>query len=213
MSPTRFLPILFLSLGCAACATLNESECRSGDWRQIGYQDGLRGRATSRLADHQKSCGEHGIAADTTAWHIGYVEGQGQYCTARSGYLEGRKGNAYADVCPPETDRAFRPAYEDGRHVAAQIGALNELDRRLQQLDATLQEDDRRGAAYLDAIRNGRKPPEAGRLLRGDERGAAEREFEQLGHEYRERREDLEHDDAALSERHGAARLLFDFRD
>jgi len=196
-----------LALLCSACATLSESECRGGDWRQIGYQDGLRGHAMSRLVEHQNSCAEHGVGADTTAWKLGYLEGQARYCTASNGYLEGRQGRAYADVCPPETDDAFRPAYEDGRRTAELLGSLESAARQLDELESVLAEDDRRSQFYLDAARSGRKPADGPQLMGREERRRAERDHEELRHHYRHLREDLERRDGDLSARYAVEPL------
>ncbi len=204
--------VLLAALACTACATLNEHECRSGDWRQIGYQDGLRGYATSRLAEHQKSCAEHGLAGDANAWHLGYVEGQARYCTAENGYRLGRDGRSYADVCPPELDRGFRPAYEDGQFVGRLLTSLTSLESELDRVGALLEEDDRRGAAYLEAIRNGRRPPESTRLLAADERRRAEQDHARLSHDHHHVLDELAARDAALSARHGAEPLRLEPR-
>lgn len=208
--PSRLLLASLVAL-CGACATLDENQCRSGDWRQIGYQDGLRGHAGTRLSEHQKSCAEHGVVGDANAWQIGYVQGQGQFCTARNGYEHGREGHRYGDVCPPEMDALFRPAYTDGRRVSALREEVSALERRLVEVDSRLQDDDRRGAAYLDAVRSGRKPTEPPALLRVDERTRLEREYVDLSHAYHHLLEELEEDDAALSARYQATPLRFEF--
>lgn len=203
-------PWLYASVAllCCACATLSENECRGGDWRQIGYQDGLRGHAMSRLVEHQNSCAEHGVGADTTAWKLGYVEGQARYCTASNGYLEGRLGRAYAEVCPPETDDAFRPAYADGRRTADMLAALESTARQLDALESVLAEDDRRSQFYLDAARSGRKPVDGPPLMGRDERRRAEHDYEDLRHHYRHLRENLERRDDELSARYAVEPLL-----
>lgn len=204
-----------LSLGllsiCAACATLDESTCRSGDWRQIGYQDGLRGHGTGRLAEHQKSCAAHGVAADANAWHVGYVQGQGQYCTAANGYREGRDGASYGDVCPPESDRAFRPAWRDGREIAAQVSSLRALERELDQIGSTLAEDDRRSDAHIAAVRSGRTPP-AVELLSPGERRRAERDFDQRAADHAARLDEIAQRDAELSARYQVDPLRLEAR-
>lgn len=208
----RPLIVMIAAMACTACATLNENECRSGDWRQIGYQDGLRGYATSRLAEHQKSCADHGVAGDSNAWHLGYIEGQTRYCTAENGYRQGRDGRSYGDVCPPELDAGFRPAYEDGRSVGRLLTSLASLEGELDRLGALLDDDDRRGAVYLDAIRSGRKPPESARLMAVDERRRAEQDHARLSHEHHHVLDEIAARDAALSARHGAEPLRLEPR-
>ena len=206
----RFQPVaatLSLALLVTACATLDEGECRSGDWRRLGYVDGLRGYAKSRLADHDKACARYGVLPDPNAWQLGYIEGQMRYCTARSGYEQRRDGNGYADVCPPDTDAAFRPAWEDGRRVAALLDALEQTGGRLREIAETLAEDDRRSAVYVDAARAGREPPERPVLLSRGERRALDREYDRLAVDYERVQAELAELDATLSVRHGAPPL------
>lgn len=199
-------------LCCSACATLNEHECRSGDWRQIGYQDGLRGYPASRLDEHRQSCAAHGTVGDATAWHVGYVQGQGVYCTAANGYREGRENRGYGDVCPPELDARFRPAYEAGREVGRRLSSLRSLESELDRIAATLQEDDRRSAEYLDALRTGRKPPEGLRLLDRGERHRAERDYDERMREHRRLLDEVVALDRAGSERYQAVPLRLEPR-
>jgi hypothetical protein len=203
----HLIPAFLLPGLLAACATLSESECRAGDWRQLGYVDGLKGYGQPRLADHRKACARYGVVPDSTAWQLGYAEGQTRYCTPRSGYEQGRDGKGYANVCPPATDGDFRPAWEDGRRVATLLSTLNEIDNRLREIGNTLAEDDRRSAVYLDAARENREPAERPMLLSRGERSALDREYERLAFDYERVQADLADLDAELSVRHGAEAL------
>lgn len=201
------IPAFLLPGLLAACATLNESECRAGDWRQLGYVDGLKGYGLPRLAEHREACARYGVAPDATAWQLGHAEGQTRYCTPRSGYEQGRDGKGYANVCPPTTDGDFRPAWEDGRRVAALLSTLNEIDNRLREIGNTLAEDDRRSAIYLDAARENREPAERPILLSRGERIALDREYDRLALDYERVQAQLAQLDTELSARHGAVPL------
>ncbi|HEY0972918.1 MAG TPA: DUF2799 domain-containing protein [Solimonas sp.] len=211
MNTIRTTLSMGLLLACSACATLDEGTCRTGDWRQIGYQDGLRGHGTGRLAEHQKSCSAHGVAADNNAWHVGYVQGQGQYCTAANGYREGRDGASYGDVCPPASDAEFRPAWRDGRELASRVASLRTLERELDQIGETLAEDDRRSDAHIAAVRSGRQPP-AAELLGPGERRRAERDFDQRAADHAQLLDEISQRDAELSARYQVAPLRLEAR-
>lgn len=120
------------------CATLNESECRSADWSQLGARDGGLGYSRDRLQDHRKACSEFGLAADDAAWSEGYAAGLADYCTADNGYRVGRQGGHYANVCPAQAERRFVPAYELGRETYDLEREMEELDRRIESLQARL---------------------------------------------------------------------------
>jgi hypothetical protein len=209
--PAQWIALIVCPLAalCTSCATLNENQCRTADWQQIGYSDGVKGHDSSRLADHGKSCAEYGITADAARWREGYAQGLGQYCTATNGYTQGRDGARYDDVCPPELDRAFRPAYEDGRRVASLRDTANNLDRRLRDIRSTLEDDDARGAVYLEAARNGRQPRDPPKLLGADERTRLEQEFNALRREQHDALQALQAADIPLSRRYGVVPLAY----
>ncbi len=207
MFKVRTLTAAVIVTVCAGCATLDESACRAGNWRQLGYVDGLKGYASPRIAEHQKACAEYGIAPDTTAWQLGYIEGQAQYCTVPNGYIQGRDGQSYADVCPPELDAKFRPAFQDGKRVAAILDRMDSIDRELRGIASRLEEDDRRAAEYLDAVRGGHKPVRQPELIGRDERRNLERDFSTLNADYAAARHELERRDADYSAQYGVVPL------
>ena len=124
------------------CASLSEDECRQGDWASIGQSDGYAGYTMSRLQSHADACRKAGITPDAAAYTRGRQVGLRGYCTASRGFTEGRLGNSYAGVCPPDLARAFMVAYNDGRIVNAALirrntaaNARSEAASRIRRLD------------------------------------------------------------------------------
>ncbi|MGH8519542.1 MAG: DUF2799 domain-containing protein, partial [Panacagrimonas sp.] len=140
MRPERLLPVLVLSgaLALGSCATLNENECRSADWYQLGSRDGANGGARSRIEEHREACAEFGLPADDAAWFQGYEAGLLDYCTADNGYRVGRRGGGYGRVCPAPEEREFVEAYELGHETYAVEREIAELDRRAESLQERL---------------------------------------------------------------------------
>ena len=131
----------------AGCASLNEDECRQGDWAGIGQSDGYAGYAMTRLQDHAAACKKLGITPDSVAYSRGRQVGLRGYCTAARGFTEGRMGNIYAGVCPPNLAPAFMAAYNDGRIVNAVVIRRNtaanvrgEATNRIRQLDDNIRD-------------------------------------------------------------------------
>ena len=137
----RPLAVLAAALVLGSCATLNESECRSADWYQLGARDGTDGAARSRIEDHRKACAEFGLAADDAAWSKGYEDGLLDYCTAANGYRVGRRGGYYGRVCPAQDERAFLDAYDLGHETYQVEQEIAELDRRAESLQQRLVSD------------------------------------------------------------------------
>lgn len=107
----RFFSTLLILPLLAACATLTEEQCQTGDWSSIGYNDGLNGRAQDYVSNHFEACSELGISPDIRAWEAGREQGLLRYCTPENAYITGRNGNRFNNVCAIDQraslDRAF----------------------------------------------------------------------------------------------------------
>lgn len=130
-----------LALWLCACATLDESECRSVDWHQLGHRDGEQGHSRTRLESHREACSEFGLAADDEAWRQGYSAGLESYCVVENGYRVGRNGGNYAQVCPAESESDFHAAWELGRETHDVERQIGELDRRIDSVESRLIND------------------------------------------------------------------------
>ena len=64
------LPILG-SMFLLSCATLSKQQCLIGDWQTIGYNDGVAGYFSERLASHSKACAKAHVTPDYLAWERG----------------------------------------------------------------------------------------------------------------------------------------------
>ena len=137
------LILVFTALltGCAS-RSLTEHQCAAGDWYSIGERDGFAGSNSSRVLDHQNACGRFGIVPDTAAYRQGWDTGIRRYCTADNGYQQGVSGRGYGGSCPAELDPNFRAAWEDGRALYLARTAVNNLQRRLEQIEARRQSID-----------------------------------------------------------------------
>jgi hypothetical protein len=133
-----------LLLALAGCATLSEKECRRGDWDAIGREDGARGLPAAELERHRTACGKHDITPDASAWHAGHEQGLATFCTPRGGYLAGRGGETYRDVCPAAKEAAFLAAHRRGREVAERMREVRELRQQLRDLEAAALQNDGR---------------------------------------------------------------------
>ncbi len=144
-----FSATLFVS----GCASLSKEECLSGDWQQIGYDDGAKGYdARSRLREHVKSCSEHGIRIDSDKYTAGHKNGLKKYCTPRNGRRVGEQGLHYAGVCPVELETAFLVQYDYGKKIHAATQEYNETKRSIFDKEKTLEKEP--DARIREAIRS-----------------------------------------------------------
>lgn len=172
-------------LGAAGCATLSERDCKVGSWADIGRTDGTRGLPLREFDAHRKACQRHGTTPDEAAYRKGRAEGLETYCRPPSGYVAGRSGESYEDVCPEAAEREFLRAYRDGREIHRLLLDVQELRRRVDE--------------YHIAAMSGEYSPEDVTALRfraGDLAGAL-----------RMREWELQRLDRRYAQRHGAPEL------
>jgi hypothetical protein len=118
MNPTHAWPALaMLTLVGCSHATLTKEECRTVDWRTVGYEDGVAGRPADQIGLHRQACAEHGVRPDLDAYLAGRTAGLKEFCQPYNGYRAGASGAEYYDSCPPELAPAFEAAYESGREL------------------------------------------------------------------------------------------------
>ena len=112
MYRNALIALLTLSVGLyiSGCATLNKDECRTADWRAIGYEDGSRGYHPSRIGQHREACAEYGVRPDMDAYRSGHAEGVRVYCKPHTGYRLGLRGTSYNDICPADLEEHFLAA-------------------------------------------------------------------------------------------------------
>ncbi|TFV88439.1 DUF2799 domain-containing protein, partial [Oxalobacteraceae bacterium OM1] len=106
---------LLAALAAAGCASLSKDQCLQGDWRQIGYTDGLAGAPAGRINDHAKACGDYGVRPDLDAYLRGREQGFQTYCRPYHAFDLGRQGTPHnAAECPESLKPAFYFEYDRG---------------------------------------------------------------------------------------------------
>lgn len=128
-----FLGTFFLT----SCATLNEQQCKTGNWQEIGRQDGARGFSASRVTSHSKACQEHGILVNNSEYQRGYDVGVRDYCTYENGYQMGKSGVMGSQAtCPSDLATAFSSAISKGYAEYQTMVAAREAERKARELAA-----------------------------------------------------------------------------
>jgi len=139
------------TLLAGSCATLNEDQCLTGDWKGIGYADGSNGHTPARFADHIKACAKYQVTPDQSLYLAGREKGLPVYCTLERGFDVGRQGQTYAGVCPASLERPFLSGYDDGRIVwdvqqrlNRAASDLSDAERRADEAETRIIEEERR---------------------------------------------------------------------
>ncbi|MCF7985331.1 MAG: DUF2799 domain-containing protein [Thiohalocapsa sp.] len=174
---TRLLPLPLLMLLLSGCATLNENECRSVDWRELGLRDGRSGYTPQRLAEHREACAKHGIRPDERLYEEGRRDGLREYCVLDNAVQEGLAGRRYQGVCPSGINRDFRDLNAAAYEVHDTRRAIDNTANRLRALEAEL---------------NNKKTSDKRRTQIRDEIRELDRQYDQLKDTLRARERDLD---------------------
>jgi Protein of unknown function (DUF2799) len=128
--PARAFGIL-MSAVLTGCAGMSEQACLSSDWRGIGFEDGVYGRAVGQIGNYRQACSKYGIAPDLDAYRAGHAEGVEVYCRPANGFDAGRRGASYQGVCPSGLEADFLTAYNTGRRLYELESAVRSIDNRI----------------------------------------------------------------------------------
>ncbi len=143
----QYLTILFisfLSLFLISCATLNKDECRTANWKLIGFEDGSNGYNSSRIGQHRKACAEYGISPNLDLYNQGHAEGLHKYCIPANAYNLGKRGSSYQGNCAGYNEAGFISAYNQGIKLYRANKSLNQQQKLLEkkQHELTLLKED-----------------------------------------------------------------------
>ncbi len=131
-------------LALSACGTLDENQCRTVDWRQLGRDDGQVGRNSSYVDEHRRSCERHRLPIDASSWRDGWEVGIRQYCTPQNGLNEGIAGRSYANSCPADLRAGFEEPYRIGKRLHDARSARDQRQRELDDLMRKLRDEEDR---------------------------------------------------------------------
>lgn len=121
------LPALLL----AGCAAMSKEECRTVDWRTVGYEDGVAGRAGNRIGDYRRACAEHRVVPDLAAYRAGREAGLREFCQPHNGYRAGASGHDYAGDCPADLATAFERGYDVGRELYVRTRRVTDTEQAI----------------------------------------------------------------------------------
>jgi hypothetical protein len=127
----RRLAVTILGLALGGCAGMGSEECRTADWRAIGYEDGVQGQSAAYFGTRRTACAGHGVTADFDAYLAGRAQGVAHFCRPQNGYQLGVQGQPYAGVCPAELEPSFVAAHADGYGLYERAATLERIRKRL----------------------------------------------------------------------------------
>jgi len=146
------------------CAAVTKEQCTAGDWSALGKAHASVGKPASHLDDVVKSCGQHGITPDATAYLSGWHRGVQNYCTPLNGFTLGKQYKTRSPICPPALSPRFEHAYQLGfviwtaeNRVDDVRSEIASLESRLDRLEDDLVDLDCKSIKKMDKRKDCRK--------------------------------------------------------
>ena len=153
MKVTSLLIVLSSLLLGACAAKMSRDECRTVDWRTVGYEDGVAGRPGDRIGEHRRACAEYGVTPDLNAYLAGRTAGLREYCQPHNGYRAGANGYTYFDTCPADLAEAFEIAYDEGRALYVRERRVTDTERQIEDRHREIRRlEDRVAESAFDVI-------------------------------------------------------------
>jgi len=153
MKPAALLVVACTLLVGACASKMSKDECRTVDWRTVGYEDGVAGQPGDRIGAHRRACAEHGVTPDLNAYLAGREAGLREYCQPHNGYRAGVNGYTYYDTCPTDLAPAFEQAYDEGRALYVRERRVADADERIEDKRREIRRlEDRVAESAFDVI-------------------------------------------------------------
>lgn len=156
------MKVLSLSMAClvllSGCATLNEKECRSANWHQLGVRDGQQGETADLLEKHREACKKFAVQPEESQYISGRATGLKEYCRYNNAFRLGLDGISYKGTCPSDVDLKFR-RYNDAAleisRINSQINVVNgQISKEERELAKADNRKDRRELNVLNTKRD-----------------------------------------------------------
>lgn len=128
------LPLTLITL-LSGCASMSPEECKTADWYNVGYQNGLNGKSPSIINSYTEDCNEAGVIPSRTRWREGFDKGTIIYCSPHNGYTVGSEGREYYGVC---SNKQFLENYQLGRQEYQRQQRIQQIDTEISVIDNQL---------------------------------------------------------------------------
>ncbi len=143
MNNKLLLSVLSLSLMfLSACATLDEGECETANWYELGVKDGEKGRKESTYTTYRKDCSEYNIDVNVEEYRTGWQSGIVSYCDADNAFILGIDGNRGINYCPLDLRDSFSSAHSLGYAIHSYRKRIDQINYRVEEIIKILVEEE-----------------------------------------------------------------------
>lgn len=134
---------VILAAALMGCASLSKNECLQANWYELGWRDGNQGTPRSLFQKHADACAKHSVRAEKTEYFRGRDDGLINFCNYDKGFSQGKSGNSYHYVCPPNLEASFLAGFNKGRKVYEYNRKVITLEKKLKTIDAEIQKKEK----------------------------------------------------------------------
>ena len=132
LAPCGAFTLIASMLVLGGCATMNQGECVTADWRTVGYEDGVNGYAGDRIGQYRKACAKYGVTTNLDLYQQGREQGLLEFCQPSNGYRAGVHGRSYNGVCPASLEPKFLVAFNSGHQLYVLQSRVTNADSQIE---------------------------------------------------------------------------------
>ena len=126
---------LVIAVAVSGCAVMSEEDCYNADWSQLGYDDGVNGRPSSRFNEYVDACARY-VNVNRSAYDSGRRQGADIFCTNDRAYQLGMENQEVSDICTVSSNyHNFKKYYTNGVNVYNECRPLYQTDEYLTSLN------------------------------------------------------------------------------
>ncbi len=115
-----YTKLLSLVIFLISCQTMDITEvsyqCDEMDWFEIGRADAAQGQKNDYYQSKSEQCSDF-KTAHRAQYLNGWNTGLDSFCTSQQGFVFGRQGRGYNEICPSNSESLFLNGYDKGLQV------------------------------------------------------------------------------------------------
>ena len=142
MKKINILILTLIVLLLCACASLDEGECETANWYELGVKDGEKGRKESTYTTYRKDCSEYNIDVNVEEYRTGWQSGIVSYCDADNAFVIGLDGNSTSNYCPLDLRDSFASAHSLGYAIHSHRKRIDQINYRQEEIIKILVEEE-----------------------------------------------------------------------
>jgi hypothetical protein len=135
----QFLLLIIFLVACGEkdkpAKIISLTECQSGNWETIGYNDSFNGKLNNRFSLLEGQCATHGVKPSFEDYQKGFEKGKMDLCNPKSAFVLGVKNEEkIINQCPNEILLSAKAEFDKGFKIYKAKAALDKTTKEIDKV-------------------------------------------------------------------------------